>query len=113
MAKKVHLYQILYADGVPKDPDCIHEDTRHIPESEVSPLYENYHILRLYPMFKGADYYGITSWKLFEKTGLTKKNIDKFINNNTANVYVYYQASGPESLVYNIIHKSAVGNAAK
>lgn len=116
--KKVNLYQILYMDGIPKDaidPDCIHEDTRHIPEHIVSPIYENYHILRLYPSFSGADYYGTTSWRMYEKTGLTAKDIYKFINANPANAYVYYQCGGglKNALVTHIKHRLDIGLAVK
>jgi preprotein translocase subunit Sss1 len=112
-AIKTKLYQILYKDGIPSDPDCIHEDTRHIPESAVSPIYENYHILRLYPKLAGADYYGVTSWRMKEKTGLTKKLIDEFIQSNKANAYVYYQCGGghKNALLFNISSHTDIGNA--
>lgn len=123
--KKVVMYQILYKDNIPKldvsrnitgiDPGCVHEDTRHIPESTVSPIYENYHILRLYPKFTDADYYGTTSWRMFEKTGLTKKDIDRFVNENPANAYVYYQCSGGlKNAVQNEInHLTNIGKGVK
>lgn len=104
MKKQVDLYQIFYKDGIPNldtargisgmDPDCIHVDTRHITEQDVSPIYENYHILNLYPEFDGADYYGNTSYRMYEKTGLTAAIINNFINNHEANAYVYHSSGG-------------------
>ena len=100
-----------YNDNQPLDPDCIPLDSRGV---DVVPLYENHHILDAYKTkFDDADYYGVTSWRMKQKTGLTKKEIDDFIEKNPAQFYTYYKHGAPTTnpLVQNIRSNTNIGKA--
>ncbi len=109
---KLNLYQVFYRDDHLLDVGCIPIDARGI---DPVPLYENKHILYQSTKLKGADYYGVTSVRMREKAGLTKKEIDNFIVENPGyNAYLYgYQ--GDRSLIQqmNDAHASAIGAAWK
>ena len=65
---KLNLYQVFFNKEQPLDPQCIPLDACGV---NVVPLYENKHILDTYNKgLEGADYYGVTSWRMKEKTGL-------------------------------------------
>ena len=105
------LYQIFYDPRQLLDPGCIPVDTQG---REMSPLYENNILLETYNKgLTGADYYGVTSWRMFEKTGLTKKDIDLFIENSPGtNAFLYYEYLGiPEPLMHNIRANSPIGRS--
>ncbi len=99
------LFQVFYREDHFLDNGCIPFDARGI---DVYPLYENKHILGLHKDgLSGADYYGVTSFRMFEKTGLYKKNIDDFIEDNPGyDVYLYGNQGGAEMLRNNVDPKS-------
>lgn len=104
---KLKLFQSFHEDNAPLDGDCIPMDNRGI---DVKPLYENHHILSLYPILEGADYYGLTSWRMYEKTALTKKDIDDFITKNPdQNAYIYGQFGDEYALRNNLEGDTPVG----
>ncbi len=108
----VKLFQVFYKEGQPLDEGCIPVDAIGM---DVAPLFESTHIINLYNngLLNGADYYGLTSWRMFEKTGLTKKEIDQFIQNNPRyDVYLYgQQGEDDQCLVKNIQAATTIGIA--
>lgn len=105
--KKIKLYQVFYKDDHLLDVGTIPVDARKI---DPKPLYENKHILDVYPKLKGADYYGLTSWRMREKIGLNKKQIDDFINIYPGcNAYLYGQYGNENVLIENIKSTSNIG----
>ncbi len=109
---KTKLYQVFYEDNQPLDQDCVPVDARGV---DVKPLYENYHILNAYKDFTDADYYGLVSWRLREKTDFTKKDIDTFIKNNQVDVVHFYSNSEHlgNPLAFNMKLGTDIGNAVK
>lgn len=101
------LFQVFYDNEQPLDRGCLSVDARGM---DVAPLYENKHILNVYEILNGANYYGLTSWRMAEKTNLTKDSIDKYIAEHKGyNVYIYGQYGNKFNLVHNQAYASAIG----
>lgn len=92
------LFQVFYQDGQVLDAEAIPVDGRDVDHGG---LYENYHISRLpdYINLSGrgeTEYVGLTSWRMKEKTGLTKAELEaKITEINTRSdvpkqVFAYY-----------------------
>ena len=104
---KVNLYQVFYKKDQPLDKDCIPINAVGI---NCVPLYENKYILDQYPKLTGADYYGVTSWRMFDKTSLTKNIINSFVDKNHGyNVYLYGQHGDEFDLIKNTSTSTPVG----
>jgi len=104
---KLKLFQVFYENNHPLSGGCEYIDARGV---DVSPLFENQHILNVHSKLEGADLYGVTSWRMFDKTGLTKEDIDEFIAENSGkNTYLYGQYGDEFSLLKNRQHSSAIG----
>lgn len=106
---KLNLFQVFYKDGQPLDSGCIPIDARGV---DPVPLFENKHILDVSENLEGADYFGVTSWRLNEKTKLTKEEIDQFINDNPGyNAYLYGSYGNNISLVNKMVPSHSIGAA--
>lgn len=66
----LNLYQVFYKDGQPLDSGCIPIDACGV---DPVPLFENKHILDVSLNLEGADYYGVTSWRLNEKNKINQR----------------------------------------
>lgn len=87
--KSVRLVQVYYQDA--QRPELDKLATPYF-NRELDPLYENRIILDLLRArdYLGHDYWGVTSWRLREKTELTVGAITTAINQGgTGNVYIY------------------------
>jgi len=74
---KLKLRQVFFDKKQPLDPGCIpYSSVGYEPE-----LYENQHILDLIEDgdHRDSEYWGLTSWRMFEKTGNTYDGIKSFI----------------------------------
>lgn len=108
---KLNLYQVFYKKDQPLDKDCIPINAIGI---NPVPLYENKYILEQYSKLSGADYYGVTSWRMFDKTNLTHKDLNEFINKNPGyDVYLYGQYGDEFALIQNTTTASPIGVAWK
>lgn len=100
---KLKLQQCFYGKKQPLDPDCEPFDSTGVdPQAR-----ENQHIYDLVKQnaHTGVDYWGFTSWRLLEKTGLTFKDIEREINNKPgADVYLYYHMGENHNLLQNKIY---------
>ncbi len=97
------LHQGFYDKRQPLDPDCI-----PYPSIGNDPMArENQHI---YDLVKKndhmvCDFWGFTSWRMLEKTGLTYKDIKREIEKNPgASAYVYYHMGDNHNLLQNKIY---------
>lgn len=100
---KLKLRQGFYSEKHPLDPDC-----EPFPSIGVDPqARENQHIFDLIKAGdqRNCDYWGFTSWRMFEKTGLTYKDIEREINNNPgSDAYLYYHMGESQNLLHNKIY---------
>jgi len=89
--KKVRIRQSHYKSNQPLDLDAV-----PYPTLGYEPiLYENQHIMDLIEKndHEGYDYWGLTSWRMYEKTKLTVKEINFFMesDNFSHDVYIYFR----------------------
>jgi hypothetical protein len=78
---KIGIYQVAYNDEGLKaiDPEFI----RYFNENK-DQFFENHVILELYKSqrYRMFDYFGVLSWRFFQKTGITGKKVMKLIYEN-------------------------------
>jgi len=104
------LRQIFYGPNQPLDKECVpYDSTGHEPV-----LYENHHILNLISNgdHYGNQYWGFTSWRKYEKTGLTYKDIVAEMSLHDGNdVFLYNNYGNEHNLLQN--EKFPIGKVIK
>ena len=97
------IYQVYFDDEQQK---CLGNRFIHYYNNAVSPIFESEVIKHLYEseFYKPSDFFGVTSWRMHEKTELTFELIDEFISKNKAQVYTYGNYAGKFSSLNNPGH---------
>lgn len=98
---KLKLRQVFFDKKQPLDPGCTpYSSVGYEPE-----FYETQHIMDLTELgdHKDSDYWGLTSWRMYEKTGNTYDGIKKFIqkDKNKSDVYLYFNYGEKYNLLQN------------
>lgn len=98
------LRQCFYKDDQILDKDCVPYSATGLNLKAL----ESQHIYDLISKgdHKDTDYWGFTSWRLLQKTGLTYQDIKKEIDedNSKHDVYLYYHTGEDHNLLHNKVH---------